>query len=219
MKEDGKKRPPVIGITGGVGSGKTAFVRELVRLGAVMLDADRIARRLVNGDPDVREALRNAFGEDVFDASGILRRKELAARVFGDPARLNTLNAIVWPALVREIGLAVREHRDSGCAAPLVVDMAVLYEAGCERLFDAVVSVEAPLEKRFKWLSESRGWDEDEIRRRMASQMDVGEKSGRADRTVRNDGDLQALMLEARKVFRDVQADFAGKGGPPRRFQ
>ena len=96
MKEDREKRSPVIGVTGGVGSGKTAFVRELGRLGAVMLDADRIARRLVNEDPDIREALRKAFGDDVFDASGILKRKELAARVFADPDHTSTRTGVAW---------------------------------------------------------------------------------------------------------------------------
>ena len=206
---------PVIGVTGGIGSGKTAFVRQLVGLGAVMLDADRIARRLVDEDPDIREGLKKAFGEDVFDASGILKRRELAARVFSDPAELKKLNGIVWPALVRDIGRAVREHRESGCSAPLVVDMAVLYEAGCERLFDAVVSVEAPLPKRFEWLARSRGWDEAEIRRRMASQMDVGEKSKRAYRTVHNDGNLNDLQVKARDVFRDIQAHFGRQSPVP----
>jgi dephospho-CoA kinase len=217
MKEDRDKRSPVIGVTGGVGSGKTSFVRELVRLGAVMLDADRIARRLVNDDPVIREGLRTAFGDDVFDASGILKRKELAARVFADPAQLKVLNGIVWPALVSEIGRAILEHRESGCSAPMVVDMAVLYEAGCEHLFDAVVAVVAPLEKRFEWLSGSRGWDESEIRRRMASQIDAGEKSRRAFRTVRNEGNLRDLHLEARDVFRDIQARFGGNGRGGRR--
>jgi dephospho-CoA kinase len=212
MKKEAKNQPPVIGITGGVGCGKTAFVRELGRLGAVTLDADRIARRLVDLDPAIRGRLRDAFGEGVFDSSGNLQRKELASRVFSDPVQLKALNGIVWPALVLEIGRAVRGHRKGGGSIPLVVDMAVLYEAGCESLFDAVVAVEAPLEKRFQWLSGSRGWDEEEIRRRMASQMAVGEKSGKAFRIVRNSGDLRNLALEAEKLFNDIQAGIGIKG-------
>jgi dephospho-CoA kinase len=215
----GKTRAPVIGVTGGVGSGKSAFAGELAKLGASTLDADIVANRLVNEDPVIRAGLRKAFGENVFDGSGILKKKELAARVFSDPAELKTLDGIVWPALVREIERAARDHRKSGEAVPLVVDMAVLYEAGCEGLFDAVVAVEAPMEKRIQWLMKSRGWDEAEIRRRMAAQMDVSEKSARADRTIRNTGDLGNLSREAEKFMTDIHARVAGDGAAGGIFQ
>jgi dephospho-CoA kinase len=87
---------------------------------------------------------------------------------------------------------------------PLVVDMAVLFEAGCEGLFDSVVAVEAPLEMRVQWLSKSRDWDEAEIRRRMAAQMDVAEKSARADRVVLNSGSPRDLSLEAEKLLAGI---------------
>jgi dephospho-CoA kinase len=204
MKKKRERRSPVIGVTGGVGSGKTAFARELERLGAKVLDADRIARRLVDEDQPVREGLRKAFGAGVFDASGNLKRSELAERVFSDPAQLQLLNGVIWPAMIRVIETAIREHRESDDPAPLVVDMAVLYEAGCERLFDAVVAVEAPLEKRVQRLSVSRGWDETNIRRRMSSQMDVREKSQKADWTVQNDGTLHDLALKAHTAYREI---------------
>jgi dephospho-CoA kinase len=204
MKNQREKRSPVIGVTGGVGSGKTAFAGELGRLGARVLDADRIARRLVDEDPNVREGLRKAFGAGVFDAYGNLKRSELAERVFSNPDELRVLNGIVWPALIDVIETAIREHRESGTPAPLIVDMAVLFEAGCERLFDSVMAVEAPLDKRVQWLSTSRGWDDTKIRRRMSSQMDVREKSRKAGRTVRNDGTLDDLALKAQTVYREI---------------
>ena len=204
MKKQTPSSRPVIGVTGGVGSGKTVFARELERLGAKVLDADRIARRLADEDLLVREGLRKAFGAGVFDPLGNLKRSELAELVFSNPAQLRVLDGIVWPALNYVIETAIREQRESGDPAPLVVDMAVLYEAGCEGLFDAVVAVEAPLEKRVKWLSVSRGWDETKIRRRMSSQMDIREKSQKADWTVQNDGTLQDLALKAHSVYREI---------------
>jgi dephospho-CoA kinase len=218
-KGSGKTRAPVIGVTGGVGSGKSAFVGELARLGALTLDADNVANRLVNEDPVIREGLRKAFGENVFDGSGILKKKELAARVFSNPAELKILDGIVWPALVREIGRAVRRHRKGGGSVPLVVDMAVLFEAGCEGLFDAVVTVEAPVDKRVRWLSKSRGWDEADIRRRMAAQMDVAEKSAMADRTVRNTGDLRDLSHAAEELLADIHAQNPAAGAAGGIFQ
>jgi dephospho-CoA kinase len=199
---------PVIGVTGGVGSGNSAFVKALESLGAKALDADRIARRLVDEDPLVRERLGKSFGAEIFDTSGNLRRSELSDRVFSDSARLQELNGIIWPPLIHEIEGAIREHRLSGNPAPLIVDMAVLFEAGCERLFDAVVAVEAPIEKRIQWLSVSRGWDRTKIERRMSSQMDVREKSRRAGWTVLNDGTLDDLAFKARSVYRAILKRF-----------
>ena len=204
MKKRTPSSRPVIGVTGGVGSGKTVFARELERLGAKVLDADRIARRLADEDLLVREGLRKAFGAGVFDPLGNLKRSELAELVFSNPAKLRVLDGIIWPALIDDIETAIRKQRESGDPAPLVVDMAVLYEADCEKLFDAVVAVEAPLEKRVQWLSVSRGWDENKIRRRMSSQMDIREKSQKADWTVQNDGTLQDLALKAHSVYREI---------------
>jgi dephospho-CoA kinase len=162
----------------------------------------------VDEDPQVRERLRKAFGAGAFDTSGNLKRSELAERVFSNPAQLDLLNGIVWPVLIHNIDIAIREHRESGYPAPLIVDIAVLYESGCERLFDAVVAVEAPLEKRVQRLSASRGWDESEIRRRMSSQMDVREKSQKADWTVQNGGTPEALALQAQSVYREILRQF-----------
>jgi dephospho-CoA kinase len=195
-------RPRVIGVTGGIGCGKTAFVSAMGRLGAKVIDADALAKRLVDLDFGVRAALISAFGNGAFDAEGRLKRKELADLVFSDAFKLKTLNEIVWPPLVNVIRAEIRQFENGESRAPVVVDMAVLFESGCEALFDAVIAVEAPLEKRIQWLSRSRGWDEKKIRMRMDAQMDVREKSNRADRVVTNDGDLRSLARKAEEALR-----------------
>jgi dephospho-CoA kinase len=192
----------VIGVTGGIGSGKTVFVRAMGPLGAKVINADDLARRLVNSNSRIRKALKMAFGDGVFDAEGHLKRSELANQVFSDSSKLKMLNAIVWPPLIKAVQAEIRRYRNSDKEHPIVVDMAVLYEAGCEYLFDAVIAVEALPEKRIQWLSKSRGWDETEIRQRMAAQMDVREKSERADWVVENDGDLQSLSRKAQEMLR-----------------
>jgi dephospho-CoA kinase len=194
-------RPRVIGVTGGIGCGKTAFVSALGRLGARTVDADALAKRLVDCDPCVRAALVSAFGNGAFDAHGRLKRKELADLVFSDASKLKTLNGIVWPPLIEAIRAEILKFENGETRAPIAVDMAVLFESGCESLFDVVIAVEAPLEKRIQWLSRSRGWDEKEIRMRMNAQMDVHEKSNQADWIVENGGDLRSLARKAEEAF------------------
>ena len=191
----------VFGVTGGIGSGKTVFARALGRLGARVIDADETAKRLVDSDPDIRNALKKTFGGGIFDGNGRVDRRKLAEQAFSDSAKLNALNGIVWPALISEIQKTIKDHQSMESSVPIVVDMAVLYEAGCESMFDSVVAVEAPLEERVRRISRSRAWSAEEIRRRMAAQMDVEEKSGRADWIVKNNGDLESLDLRAREVF------------------
>jgi len=190
-----------VGITGGVGSGKTVFTRELKKMGAAVIDADEVARNLVDDSPDIRDALRWAFGADIFDASGALRRRILGRIVFSDPARLNALNDILRSPMIREIKKKIAEYRNAQ-KDMIVVDMAILFEAGLETLFDIIVVVSAPEEKRILWLEEDRGWSREEIRDRMEAQMDVRHKEQKAHIVVQNTGSLDAFRQKAKDFYR-----------------
>ncbi len=190
-----------VGITGGVGSGKTVFTQELKKMGAAVIDADEVARNLVDDSPDIRDALRRAFGSGIFDASGALRRRILGRIVFSDPQQLDTLNSILRSPMIREIKKKIAEYRIARNDM-IVVDMAILFEAGLESLFDIIVVVSAPEEKRMRWLEEDRGWSREEIRNRMEAQMDVRYKEQKAHIVVQNAGSLGAFRQKARDFYR-----------------
>ncbi len=187
----------VIGVTGGVGSGKTTFVRELVRLGAKAVDADILSRDLVNQDETIRLDLKAEFGGDLFGTDGRLKRRELAVRVFSDPLKVQALNLIIWPALLHRVGIALSGLRQKYPDLPAVLDMAVLFESGADSLVDRTVLVVAPKNQRIRRLALERGWSSLEAEIRMRSQMTDAEKRKRADVVVRNTGSVDLLRRRA----------------------
>jgi dephospho-CoA kinase len=202
------RRAWITGVTGGIGSGKTVFSRQLAGRTAHVVDADRIAARLTDSDKGVRRGLAKAFGERIFDASGGLDRGLLASLVFGDPVRLRALNRVVWPALVRAVRGEIRRLKREEPGRPVVLDMAVLFETGCECLCDTIITVRAPLNARVRRLRESRGWEESHIRKRMAAQMSDADRTERSDFIVNNDGSISDLGLKARDFRRNLDAAF-----------
>jgi dephospho-CoA kinase len=195
----------IAGVTGGIGSGKTVFARALAAAGGRIVDADRIAARLVDSDADVRNALAERFGKEIFDGSGAVDRGRLASLAFGDPGRLEALNRAVWPALVRDIGREIRRLRKEEPGVPVILDMAVLFETGCDSFCDAVITVRAPLEDRVLRIRELRGWDERHIRDRMTAQMDDASRAARSDFIVDNDGSAGDLEGKALNLRRELE--------------
>ncbi len=194
----------IVGITGGIGSGKSVFARELGRLGARVIDADDVARELLEERVEIREAFRKAFGSGVFEKSGKLMRRELGRIVFSNPDKLETLNRILRPPLIEAVKDRISSILKVDSNAIVVVDMAILYEAGLESLFDVVVVVTAPLERREKWLSEARGWSREEVSDRNQAQMDVQKKMEKANVVIENSGMLEDLCQKAREWYRKL---------------
>ncbi|MFH1943787.1 MAG: dephospho-CoA kinase [bacterium] len=193
----------VVGITGGVGSGKTAFARFLRDLGAHVIEADEIARKLVDEKEELKNSLRTTFGSDVFDKRGRLRRRLLGRIAFSNSEKLDLLNRIFWPPLVSAIEARIEEMQKVDNKALIVVDAAILFEAGMEALFDIVVVVHTPSAKRLKWLSNCRDWSREEVLRRVKSQMDEKESMRRADIVIENAGSLDTLRRKAVSFIND----------------
>lgn len=187
-----RPQPPVIGVLGGIGSGKSAIAQSLsTTLQTLVLDADKAGHEVLT-QPEIQERIKQRFGDEVFSASGAVDRRALAAKVFGteawqQQARLD-LNAIVHPAirsrLVQQIDNADPE------LDVLILDAAVMLEAGWDDLCDAIVFVDTPFETRLARVH-SRGWSEDELRRREASQISLDDKRRRADLVIQNSGQLE----------------------------
>ena len=178
-----------VGITGGIGSGKSTVARMLGELGAQVLDADRIVRELLGPGQEGAANVREAFGEAFVGPDGSVDRKALAARVFGDPEARGRLESILHPLVISRRRQRLAEIREQqGRSAVVVSEAALIFEAGTRKEFDRVLLVTAPETVR-KARLEAAGWDPVEAERRMASQWPDSRKLPLADWVVDNGAD------------------------------
>ena len=171
-----------IGITGGIGGGKSTVCALFADRGVAVYDSDSRAKRLMNEDAALREALSREFGACCYAVDGSLDRAYLAAAVFGDAEALKRLNAIVHPAVREDF----RQWAETQNGPYVLLESAILFEAGFESEVDATLAVLAPLEERRPPASERDGMGRDEVLKRIAHQMSDDELHARADRTVVN---------------------------------
>lgn len=193
----------IIGLLGGVASGKSTVARMLAEHGAGVLDADRAAHEALD-EPEVRSALRRELGEDLFDAAGRLVRRRLAKRVFGpgeDARRARTLlEGLIHPRVRQRLKRRLTEMR-AARRAVAVLDIPLLLEAGWGDECDVLLMVETPSDVRAARAAE-RGWDTDELSRREAAQAPLTEKRARASAAVVNSGDLDDLRRQVAEFCR-----------------
>ncbi|MEV7547282.1 dephospho-CoA kinase [Streptomyces sp. NPDC089915] len=187
-----------VGLTGGIGAGKSEVSRLLAGYGAVVVDADRIAREVVEPGTPGLAAVVEAFGRSVLTGEGTLDRPKLGAVVFADPEKLRTLNAIVHPL----VGARSAElERAAGPDAIVVHDVPLLTENGLAPLYDLVVVVDAAPETQLTRLTALRGMTEEEARARMAAQATREQRLAVATLVIDNDGPLTALEPQVRDLW------------------
>jgi dephospho-CoA kinase len=179
----------LIGLTGGIGTGKSTVARMLTARGATLIDADQLAREVVEpGTPALREIVEE-FGESVIRADGSLDRPALGAIVFADEARRARLNAITHPRVGALMASRIAEALATG--APLVVvDVPLLFEGARQDQFEGVLLVWAPPALQLQRLVERDGWVEEEARQRIAAQMPIDDKRALATWLIDNSGSL-----------------------------
>ncbi|WP_432113683.1 dephospho-CoA kinase [Streptomyces sp. S1] len=197
-----------VGLTGGIGAGKSEVSRLFVSYGAVLIDADRIAREVVEPGTPGLAAVVEAFGEDVLTAEGALDRPKLGSLVFSDPDRLATLNAIVHP-LVGARSAELESHAETGDV--VVHDVPLLTENGLAPLYDLVLVVDASPETQLDRLVRLRGMDESEARARMAAQATRAQRLAVADLVIDNDGPLDELEPQVRKAWDELSRRAAAR--------
>ncbi|MFJ3188015.1 dephospho-CoA kinase [Streptomyces halstedii] len=192
-----------VGLTGGIGAGKSEVSRLLVRCGAVLVDADRIAREVVEpGTPGLASVVET-FGPGVLAADGTLDRPALGAIVFADPDRLAALNALVHPLVAAR---SAELERAAGPDAIVVHDVPLLAENGLAPLYDLVVVVDAAPGTQLDRLVRLRGMTERDARARMAAQATREQRLAVADLVVDNDGPLDDLEPQVRRIWADLTA-------------
>ncbi|HEX2028891.1 MAG TPA: dephospho-CoA kinase [Nitriliruptorales bacterium] len=194
----------LVGLTGGTGSGKTTVGRMLSQRGAVLIDADEIAREVVEPGTPGFQAVVERFGSEVVAADGSLDRERLAAIVFDDERARSDLNAIVHPRVRARIAGRVAELHDTD--GIVVVDVPLLVETGQADAYRAVIVVTAPEETRVARLVRERGMEADQVRARIAAQANDEERLEVATHVIRNDGDLGELEQQVDEVFADLAA-------------
>jgi dephospho-CoA kinase len=200
----------LIGLTGGIATGKSTFAAALRAHGAAVIDADALARAAVaKGTPALADIARE-FGADVLAPDGGLDRARMAARVFADPATRARLEAIVHPR-VREAFRAERDRLAAEGRALAFYDVPLLYEAGLSGEVELVVVVWAPRQVQVARLASRDGLARDAAEARLAAQLPIDDKAARADVVVTNDGDLAALQAKAPLLLADLAAGLGRK--------
>jgi len=185
----------VIGIMGGIASGKSALAQEFARLGAKIVDADRIGHRVLER-ADVRKKVQQVWGDAVLSPEGAVDRSRLGEIVFRDQAELRKLSEIVHPLILRDLDREVRESE-----VPVVLDAALLDEFSLTSRCDHLVFVDAQDRIRRERAVRERRWSPDEMEKREAFQNPKESKRRKAQHIVENNGDLSELRERARRVW------------------
>ena len=197
----------VIGLTGGIGTGKSEVARIFQGLGAVLINADQIGHQAYTPHSEIWQEVVKAFGEGILQPGGEIDRKKLGSIVFADPDQLTKLNQIMHPRMARIVAQQVRELREQG-ADVVVVEAALLFEAGWDSLVGEVWSTESPEDLVIKRLQSRSGLSQEAAKKRIDSQMSAEERKSRSQVVVDNSGDLDELERVVRSIWnRRVKAE------------
>ena len=194
---------PLIGLTGGIGSGKSTVAAMLAALGAHVVDADAVGHHVYRPGSSGHRLVREAFGDAVVAADGTIDRRRLGARVFADPGALARLNAIVHPLIADEIRRRIDAARAAAPETPVVVEAAIMLEAGW-RFFDRLWVVVVSRPTAIARVAASRGLAADEIERRLDAQMSNEDRRRHADLVIDNDGTVEALRAQVEAAWRSL---------------
>lgn len=197
-------KPYVIGLTGGIGSGKTAATDFLSERGAAIVDADVESRALTAQGGEALPRIREAFGEGVFDENGLLNRRALGALVFADREKRLTLEGIMHPMIQNRM---IRKIRTLGAEGVpfIILSVPLLFETGMDALCDETWCLALPAEEQLKRVMARDGMTREEAAARIASQMPLEEKCRRASLTIRTNRPIEATQAELASLLRDVR--------------
>lgn len=193
---------PIVGVVGAIGGGKSAVARRLAQWGGKVLDADKVGHEVL-AYPEVIERLRSLFGPGVLDRKGAIDRGALAKVVFSDAARRRVLEGVVHPIMLELFRERLAQALAESETRMVVLDAAVLIEAGWDAVCDRILFVDAPRAIRLQRVRE-RGWSEEELARREAAQLPLDEKRARADVVLENDGGWAELDAAVDRFAREL---------------
>jgi dephospho-CoA kinase len=191
----------ILGLLGGIGSGKSAVATELARHGGLVINADQFGHEALR-QPELQRQVIAHFGQNIVDAAGAIDRKKLGAKVFADGKQLRALEAIVFPYIGQRIREEIDRSRRRAVVRFIVLDAAVMLEAGWNDVCDKLIFVDAPRSLRLERVRQQRGWSEADLQAREALQLPLEEKRRRADAVIRNDGASPASGAQVESLLR-----------------
>ncbi len=192
----------LIGLTGGIAAGKSTVARRWVENGAIEIDADQVARQVVEPGTPGLKAIVEKFGSDLLTESGELDRKALGKLIFSDQDKRELLNSILHPLIKERTRQLLSEMPEQ---AIVVYNVPLLVEAAVDHTFDLVVTVEAPEEEQIRRLVRNRGLTETDARNRIAAQAKPVERAARADRILNSNQDINLLLRDADALWREIE--------------
>ena len=194
----------LVGLTGGIAAGKSTVARRWVEQGGIEIDADQLAREVVEPGSIGAGQVRDAFGPDVFDSSGALNRAKLGQLVFSDRSKLTALEAIIHPLVKERARQLVANLPDNSIA---IYNVPLLVEASVDLPFDFVVTVEAPVSEQIDRLVKNRGMDADEASKRVSSQAEPAQRANVADAILNSNQSLELLLKDADSLWLRIQRE------------
>ncbi len=197
--------PRNFGLTGGIASGKSTVARILEELGAKVIDADRVGHELLRRSHPVHQQVVARFGQEILRPDGEIDRALLGAMVFADPQRLRELSAIVHPSLIARVDELAAQLRAGRPGVVIVVDAAVIYEAGVADRFAKILVAWCRPEQQIERLMAKTGLSREDALRRVASQIPSEEKRRRADYVIDCSGSLAETRTQAEGIYPELQ--------------
>jgi len=194
---------PIVGLAGGVGSGKSRVAAEMARLGALVIDSDQLSHQELETQ-EVKEVLGEWFGPSVFARDGSVDHRKLAGVIFGDSAQRLRVERLLHPRVARRRAELVEQARADASVAAVVLDSPLLFEVDLDLQCDAVVFVDTAESTRLERLARSRGWDVEELKRREKWHKTLDFKRARSDYIIDNDSSIDALCRQVEKTFSKI---------------
>ena len=190
---------PIIGIIGGIGSGKSAVAAELGKLGCKVIDADRIAHELLE-KKSVKDKILTYFGPEILNLKGKIDRRKLAEIVFADAGKLASLNRVIHPLVLKKTEKFIEKYNSQKKVKAIVLDMPLLVEAGWEKRCDKLIFVNCEQEIRVK-RAQKMGFDKNQLKIRENFQISLDKKARLTDNIVENNSGFSALVRQVADIF------------------
>ena len=200
------RKKPIIGILGGIGSGKSTVAAEFAKLGCRIIDADNIARELL-GREAVREKIVGLFGESILDSADKINRKKLAEIAFADVDKLSSLNSILHPLVLARAEQLIEQYKRQPQVKAIVLDMPLLAEVGWHKRCDRLIFVDCKPQLRTARMKKKAGFDENQLKIRENSQISLDSKAAISDNTINNNSDLLVLTKQVTDIFSYITDD------------
>lgn len=194
---------PLIGIVGGIGSGKSTVAAEFEKLGCARIDADAMARGLLD-EPDIRDDIVRRFGAEILDSQGRVNRTRLAEKAFADSENLQALNQLLHPVVMQRIEEKIARYQDDPTIPAIVLDVPLLLEVGWAERCDRIVFVDCTWEHRVERIRRKKALTEEDVKIRENFQISLDTKATLADNTIDNNSDFSALVRQIQEIFSDI---------------